>query len=62
VYVYEQAIDKEEFERESLRTSEALALAELELRDARVEELDVEGLLAFAHDLCEHAGKLWTGS
>ena len=35
-------------------------LAEMELRDARVEELEVEGLPEFAQDLAVGAGKVWT--
>ena len=31
----------------------------MELRDARVEELDIEGLLEFARDLALNSDKLW---
>ena len=59
VYVYQQAIDKDTYERENLKASEALTLAEMELRDARLEELDVESLLEFAKHLALHADRLW---
>ena len=60
VYVYEQGVDKQAYDRESLKISEALTLAEMSLREARVEELDVEGLLEFSRHLALNAGQLWT--
>ena len=41
------------------REREALALVELELHDAELDELDVEGLLAFAERLLTNAARLW---
>ena len=36
-----------------------MALAELELHEVRLEELDVEGVLAFAEHLLTNAARLW---
>ena len=59
VYIYEGAIDRETFETQSAKLSEDLTLTEMELREARVEELDIEGLMELAKHLARNAGKLW---
>jgi hypothetical protein len=38
---------------------EEIALAQLELEDARIEEIDVEGVLGFAEHLLTNAARLW---
>ena len=59
VYVYEAAIDKETYQEHLARVEEELTLAELELYDAKVNEFDVEGVIAFAEHLVSHASRLW---
>ena len=59
VYVYERGLDRDTYRRKSAELGEQLTLAELALQDERVDELDVEGLLAFAEHVLTHAGRLW---
>lgn len=59
VYVYEAALDKETYQQHLARVEEELTLAELELYDAKVNEFDVEGVIAFAEHLVSHASRLW---
>lgn len=47
-HVYRKAIDEEIYRREDDRLSQEITVARLELNDAVLEELDIEGLLAFA--------------
>jgi hypothetical protein len=41
------------------RVQEELAIAELELHEARIDKLDVEGLLGFAEHLIGNAARAW---
>ncbi len=58
-FIFRHAIDQETYERQRARLTEQRTLAEMELDDARAEDLDVEGLLGFAEHLINHAGRLW---
>jgi hypothetical protein len=58
-FIYEKAIDFSVYERQKDRIQEQLTIAELELQDARIDSLDVEGLLAFAEHLITNAGRMW---
>jgi hypothetical protein len=59
VYVYEGTLDKETYQQHLSRIEEELTLAELELYDAKLNEFDVEGVVAFAEHLASHASRLW---
>jgi hypothetical protein len=48
VFIYKQSIDYATYERHRDRLQEELTIANLELNDARIESLDVEGVLGFA--------------
>jgi hypothetical protein len=50
-FIYQRSIDRTTYEKQRDRIREELALAELELHDARIESLDVQGVLGFA-DTC----------
>jgi ribosomal protein L20 len=50
-FVHECSIDRQTHERQRDQLREQLALAEIELNDAVLDQLDIEGVLAFA----EHA-------
>jgi hypothetical protein len=47
-FVYRQAIDGATYQEQNGRLAEEIALAEMELHDSRLDELDVEGVLNFA--------------
>ena len=49
-----------ECQRDKLQ--EDLALAELELQDARIDEKEVEGVLGFAEFLLTNVGRVWQES
>ncbi len=55
-----QVIDRPAYERQRDRLREDIALAELEANDARLEELDVEGILGFAETVISNAARLWS--
>jgi hypothetical protein len=58
-FLFAKTIDSVAYERQRDKIREDIAAARLELEDARVEELDVEGVLGFAeHVLCD-AARLW---
>ncbi len=59
-YLYEQTIDRETYEAQRERLREALAVAEVEFQDARLDELDLETVLAYAEHFLANAGRLWT--
>jgi site-specific DNA recombinase len=58
-YLYENALDKETYQKHLSRVDEDLTLAELDLYDAKVDEFDIEGTLAFAEHLVSNASRLW---
>ena len=58
-FIYRQAVDQTTYDEQRDKLREELTLAELELHEIRLEELDVEGVLAFAEHLLTNAGRLW---
>ena len=61
-FLYERAVDRETYQRQLDKLNEAIALAEMELQDARIEELDVEAVLGFAEFVLLNSGWLWIES
>lgn len=61
-YLYEAAVDRDTYDRQRGRLAADLTTAELELSDARLEELDVEAVVEFAVHLATHASTLWLRS
>ena len=59
-FLYEGVIDRATFERQRDKVEQDLALVRLELHETTIEELDIEGLLAFAEHLLSNASRLWT--
>ena len=55
-------IDRRSYRELRDRLRYDLALAELERNEARIEETDIEGFLAFAHHVIENATALWTSA
>jgi site-specific DNA recombinase len=58
-YVYDQAIDRRTYDQEFATLDESLTFANLELRDAQLEDLDLEAALGFARSLLTNTSKLW---
>jgi len=50
-FIYQHSIDRATYDRQHDRVEEELALAEVELQEARIERIDVDGVLAFAEHL-----------
>lgn len=61
-FVCERRIDGPTYESRRDEIREAIALARIALDEARIEEIDVEGLLRFAESILERAAALWTGA
>jgi site-specific DNA recombinase len=59
-YLFERRIDDLTYEKKRDEIREGIALARLAVEDARVEEIDVEGLLRYAEFVMEQAATLWT--
>ncbi len=58
-FIYQRSIDSTTYEQQRDRMREKLALAELELHEARIENVDIEGVLGFAEHLLENAAQMW---
>ena len=58
-FVYERAIDKETYQEMRAKLTEDLTLAEMELRDAQSEEIEIEAVLDFAQMVLLNASNLW---
>ena len=58
-FVQTRSIDGNSYERQRDKLREDLALVEMESADAKLEELDVEGVLAFSETLLTDASRLW---
>lgn len=58
-FIYERSIDHAVYERQSDKLQEELALAELDLHEARIDQTDVEGVLNFAEYLLTNAARAW---
>lgn len=57
--VYERTIDQATYDEQIAKVKEELTLAELAERDARIEQLDVEGAMSFARHVLGNAARLW---
>ena len=58
-YIYDQAIDRSMYDQEVAGLEESLTFAQLELRDAAVEDFDMEASLGFARAVLTNTYKLW---
>lgn len=60
-FLYERKIDSAACERQRDKLRETIGLIRIELEEARIEEIDVEGILAYAeHVLSNAAAQMWT--
>ena len=60
-YIYDQrrTIDGTTYERQRDKLREEIAIAEIEQQDARLDEIDVDGILGFAEHVLGNAARLW---
>ena len=58
-FIYDRSIPCDVYERQRDKLQEDLALAELELHNARIDGKDVEGVLGFAEYLLTNAARVW---
>ena len=58
-FIYRHAVDQTTYEHQRDKLREELTLADVELHEARIEELDVEGIVGFAEHLLTNAARLW---
>lgn len=58
-YIYDQAIDRATYDDELAGLEEALTFTSLELRDAAVEDFDMEASLGFARAVMTRTYQLW---
>jgi site-specific DNA recombinase len=61
-FLYERSIDIDTYDRQRDRLREELTLAQMDRHATEVEELDVEGILAFAERVLPSAANLWVQS
>jgi hypothetical protein len=61
-FLFERSIDIETYDRHRDKLREELALAQMDRHSAELEELDVEGILAFAERVLPSASNLWVQS
>ncbi len=58
-FLFERSIDIETYDRHAEKLREELTLARIERHSGQLEELDVEGILAFAERVLPRAADLW---
>jgi site-specific DNA recombinase len=58
-FLYERRIDSASYERQRDKVRENIALIRIELEEARIEEVDVEGILGYAEHVLNNGAQLW---
>src|ERR1017187_7615337 len=58
-FVYQKAIDKESYEQQRDKLEEEITLAKLRLKDAQLDEVDVEAILNFAETFLLNTARIW---
>jgi hypothetical protein len=61
-FLYKKQIDSQTYERQRDKLREEVALTRIELEDARLDEIDVEGILGFAEHVIGNAARIWTNA
>jgi hypothetical protein len=61
-FLFERSIDIETYDRHAEKLREELTLARIDRHSGQLEELDVEGILAFAERVLPSASNLWVQS
>lgn len=58
-FIFDRTIDRETYERQSIRLREELTLAQIDRHTSELEEIDAKGILAFAERVLPRAADLW---
>jgi hypothetical protein len=58
-FLYRQVIDRVTYQDEKDRPDQEIALAKIAAHEARLEEMDVEAVVAFAEHVLTNAARLW---
>ena len=58
-FLYERAIDRETYQRQLDKLNEEIMLAEMQEREAKLEDYDIEAVLNFAEHVILNAARLW---
>ena len=58
-FIFQSTIDQATYHRQRDKLREQMALVEIELHDAKLDGLDVEGILGFAEHLLINAARVW---
>jgi hypothetical protein len=58
-FLYKREIDQPTYERQRDKLREDIALVRIELEDAKLDEIDLEGVLGFAEHVLTNAARLW---
>jgi hypothetical protein len=61
-FLFERSIDIETYDRHAEKLRDELTLARIDRHTGQLEELDVEGILAFAERVLPSASNLWVQS
>ncbi len=59
VYVYQQTLSEEIYQEQMGKPGEAQALAQMQLHDAQIDEIDIEAVLAFSEHLALRTDRMW---
>jgi site-specific DNA recombinase len=59
MFIYAQAVDQATYDRQRDKLREELTLTQIDHHASEIEELDVEGILAFAEHVLPSASELW---
>jgi hypothetical protein len=58
-FIHERSIDKTIYEHQLAHVNEEIALTQLEIHEAKLEELDIEAALNFAVKALSNAAQFW---
>ena len=61
-FIFRRAIDQETYERQMAKLRDEQALVRMAQHEAEIEQVDVEGVLAFAEHVLTRAASLWTSA
>ncbi len=60
-FLYKRTIDEGTYRRQGEKLTAEIVSKQIELNEAKIEEFDVEGAVAFARHMLENAATLWNG-
>lgn len=61
-FLHERVIDRATYEQQAAKLDLELTMAEVAVHEARLEEIDIEGVLGFAEHVLEQPARLWSES